>query len=199
MSINDRFRRVHHARQDDRSADALPTTLVEACGELLAVDGVGIGLTGEMRVPLAATSAEAVTAEALQTTIGEGPCLTAAAHGTRLVADATSMATTWPIFGSALISRTSFRSVASVPLRTVGGSVFGAVDLYSADADATTLDAVIDDAARIAEVIAGGLDRRFFCRCHRERRPGVTVDAVAVGESSFPGLERDRDDDGPLR
>ena len=157
MSISDRFRRVHHARQDDRSADALPTTLVESCAELLQVDGVGISLTGEMRVPLAATSADAVTAEALQTTIGEGPCLTAAAHGTRLVADASSMDATWPIFGSALTSRTPFQSVASVPLRTVGGSVFGAVDLYSADADATTLDAVIDDAAHIAEVMATDL------------------------------------------
>jgi hypothetical protein len=125
MSISDRFREVHHARQDDRSADALPTTLVESCAELLELDGVGISLTAEMRVPLAATSVDAVTAEALQTTIGEGPCLTAAAHGTTLVADAMSMAATWPVFGSALASRIQLRSVASVPSRTVGASVFG--------------------------------------------------------------------------
>ena len=130
---------------------------MEACAELLDVAGAGISLTGEMRVPLAATSADAVTAEALQTTIGEGPCLTAAAHGTAVVADAGSLVATWPVFGSALTSRTLFRSVASVPLRTKAGSVFGAVDLYSADADATTLTAVMDDAARIAEMMAAAL------------------------------------------
>ena len=89
------------------------------------LDGVGISLTGEVRIPLAATSTDAVTAEALQTTLGEGPCLTAAAHGTALVADATSMAATWPMFGAALTSGTPFRSVASVPLRTVGGPSSG--------------------------------------------------------------------------
>jgi hypothetical protein len=113
------------------------------------VDGAGISLTAEIRVPLAATSPDAVTAEALQTTIVEGPCLTAAAHRTTLVADASSLATTWLIFGSALTSRTQFRSVVSVPLQTKVGSVFGAVDhLYSADADAAALTTVIDDAAR---------------------------------------------------
>lgn len=157
MSLGDRFRGVHHARHNYQSADALPTTLVEACGEVLEVDGVGISLTGEMRVPLAATTADAVTAEALQTTVGEGPCLTAAAHGTRLVADAASMAATWPVFASALTSRTLLRSAASVPLRTDGGSSFGAVDLYSTDTDATTLDVVIDYAARITEMMAVSL------------------------------------------
>lgn len=157
MSIADRFRRVQDAREDGRFADALPSTLVESCRDLLEVDGVGISLTDEMRVPLAATSAEAVTAEALQTTIGEGPCLTAAGHGTTLVADATSMVATWPVFGSALTSRTPFRSVASVPLKAHSGSAFGAVDLYSVEGDAASLTAMIDDAAQIAEVMAASL------------------------------------------
>ena len=157
MSIIDRFHRVRHAREDDRSAEALPTTLVESCRDLFGLDGVGISLTGEVRIPLAATSTDAVTAEALQTTIGEGPCLTAAGHGTTVVADATSMAATWPVFGAALTDGTPFRSVASVPLRTGGGSWFGAVDLYSVDADAATLNAVIDDAALVGEVMAASL------------------------------------------
>jgi hypothetical protein len=154
MSIIDRFHRLRRAREDDRSADALPTTLVESCRDLFDLDGVGISLTEEVRVPLAATSADAVTAEGLQTTLGEGPCLTAAAHGSALVADALSIAATWPLFGAALTSRTVFRSVASVPLRTVGGSSFGAVDLYSVNPDSTTLDAVISDAAKIGLVMA---------------------------------------------
>jgi hypothetical protein len=31
MNISDRSRRVQHAREDHRSTDALPTTLVESC------------------------------------------------------------------------------------------------------------------------------------------------------------------------
>ena len=157
MSIIDRFHRVRDAREDDRSAEALPTTLVESCRDLFELDGVGISLTEEVRVPLAATSVDAVTAEALQTTLGEGPCLTAATHGTALVADASSMAATWPLFGAALTSGTRFRSVASVPLRAIGGSSFGAVDLYSVDAESTTLDAVINDAAQLGQVMGDSL------------------------------------------
>jgi len=157
MSIIDRFHRVRHACEDDRSAEALPTTLVESCRDLFGLDGVGISLTGEVRIPLAATCTDAVSAEALQTTLGEGPCLTAAGHGTTVVADATSMVATWPVFGAALTDGTPFRSVASVPLRTVGGSSFGAVDLYSTDPDAATLNAVIDDAALVGEVMAASL------------------------------------------
>ena len=157
MTIVDRFHRVRHAREDDRSAEALPTTLVESCRDLFALDAVGISLTGEVRVPLAATSTDAVTAEALQTTLGEGPCLTAAGHGTALVADAASMAATWPVFGAALTAGTPFRSVASVPLRMDGGSSFGAVDLYSVDATSSRLDAVIKDAVRVGEVMADSL------------------------------------------
>ena len=157
MSIVDRFHRVRHAREDDRSAEALPTTLVESFRDLFELDAVGISLTGEVRVPLAATSTDAVTAEALQTTLGEGPCLTAASHGIALVADATSMAATWPVFGAALTSGTPFRSVASVPLRTDGRSPFGAVDLYSAEADSKRLAAVITDAAQVGEAMAHAL------------------------------------------
>ena len=125
MTISDRFDQVRHARKDDRSAEALPTTLVESCRDLFGLDGAAISLTNELRIPLAATSEDAVTAEVLQTTLGEGPCLTAAARGTTLVADASSMSTTWPIFSSALTGGTPFRSVASVPLRTREGSRSG--------------------------------------------------------------------------
>jgi len=157
VSISDRFQQVRHAREDDRAAGGLPTTLVESCRDLFGLDGAGISLTGEVRVPLAATSADAVTAETLQTTLGEGPCLTAATHGTTLVADATSMAANWPMFSAALTSRTPFRSVGSVPLRTHDGSPFGALDLYSIDPDSTALDAVIEDAAQVGQLIAGSL------------------------------------------
>jgi hypothetical protein len=157
MTISDRFAQVRHARGEDRSAGGLPTTLVESCRDLFGLDGAGISLTGELRIPLVATSADTVTAETLQTTIGEGPCLTAAVHGTTLVADASSMAATWPVFSLALTSRTPFRSVASVPLRTRDGSPFGALDLYSVEPDAATLDAVIGDAAQVGQLMAASL------------------------------------------
>ena len=194
MSIVDRFHRVRHAREDDRSAEALPTTLVESCRDLFELDAVGISLTGEVRVPLAATSTDAVTAEALQTTLGEGPCLTAAGHGTALVADAASMAATWPMFGAALTSGTPFRSVASVPLRIDGGSPFGAVDLYSVDATSRQVGRG-DQGCRAGRGGDGGLvDRRRGC--WGSSRCVFAVDAVTVGESSFPGVERGGDDDG---
>jgi len=65
MSIVAQFHRVRQAREVDRSAEALPTTLVESCLDLFELDGVGISLTDEVRIPLAATNAAAVTAEAL--------------------------------------------------------------------------------------------------------------------------------------
>jgi len=103
------------------------------------------------------TSADAVTAETLQTTLGEGPFLTAAGHGTTVVADASSMAATWPMFSSALTSRTLFRSDASNPLRTGDCSPFGAMDLYSVDPDSATRDAVIEDAAQVGQLMAATL------------------------------------------
>jgi hypothetical protein len=176
MSISDRFQDVRQAREDDRSSGGLPTALVESCRDLFGLDGAGISLTGELRVPLAATSADTVTAETLQTTLGEGPCLTAAAaaHGTTLVADASSMAASWPMFSSALTSRTPFRSVASVPLRTNDGPPFGAMDLYSVDPDATSLHAVTEDAEQVGKLIAASL-----------------VDAAgAAGADDLPGMSR---------
>jgi hypothetical protein len=157
MSISDRFDQLRQAREDDRSAGGLPTTLAESCRDLFGVDGAGISLTGELRIPLAATSADAVAAETLQTTLGEGPCLTSAGNGTALVADASVMAATWPMFAAALTSRTPYRSVVSVPLRTDNGSSFGAIDLYSIDPGATTLDAVIEDVTQVGLLIAASL------------------------------------------
>jgi len=73
------------------------------------------------------------------------------------VADDSSVTATWPMFGAALTNGTPFRSVGSVPLRTNSGSSFGAVDLYSRDSSSATLDAVIDDAAEVGEVMATSL------------------------------------------
>ena len=179
MSISDRFDQVR-ARRDDRSADALPTTLVECCRDLFGLDGAGISLTSELRIPLAATSEDAVTAEVLQTTLGEGPCLTAAARGTPLVADASSMAAAWPVFGSALTRRHPvplgrLRPVAHrrrLPVRG-HGSVLGRTGRRDPGRG--------DRGRRAGRAADGGLFGGRG-RCRRSPRRGLGVDAVAVGE-----------------
>lgn len=155
VNIGERFRR--HDYEGDRSGEALPTALVEGCRQLLNVDGVGISLTQEVRVPLAATSADVATAERLQTTLGEGPCLTAAGQGTSLVADAESIAAAWPLFGAALVEGTPFRSVASVPLTVTDGGAFGAVDLYVVDGGGGGLAAAIGDAEQMGQLMGASL------------------------------------------
>ena len=57
----------------------VPTAVSVACAEVLGVDGAGLSLVGDLRVPLAASTPEVRRAEQLQTTLGEGPCLAAVA------------------------------------------------------------------------------------------------------------------------
>jgi len=111
--------------------------LAEACADVLRVTGAGVSTTYDgLRVPLGASDATAAQAETLQTTLGEGPCLDATATSEPLVADETSMAARWPMFHRELLAQTPFRSVASIPLRSDPLRRFGALDLYSTDADA---------------------------------------------------------------
>jgi hypothetical protein len=77
----------------------------------------------------------AAQAEALQTTLGEGPCLDATATSEPLVVGEPSMAARWPMFHRELLAQTPFRGVASIPLQSNRLRRFGALDLYSTDAD----------------------------------------------------------------
>lgn len=134
--------------------ELLPLVLAEVCAEVLAVDGAGLSLTGDPRVPLAASNNLAAHAERLQTTLGDGPCLTAAATSTPLVADTGVIASRWPMFHHGLTDQTPFRSVASVPLPESGRPVFGALDLYSTHPDAARLHDLAADSQAIADQIA---------------------------------------------
>jgi hypothetical protein len=82
-------------------------------------------------VPLGASSAAVRAAEQLQVTLGDGPCLAAAAARAPVVADASTMASRWPMYAIQLAECTPFRSVAAVPLQDRLGRVFGALDLYT--------------------------------------------------------------------
>ena len=106
------------------ATEMLPMLLAQACVKVLHVTGAGVSITEEgLRLPLGASDAMAAHAEALQTTLGEGPCLDATATSEPLVADEASMAARWPMFHRELLTQTPFRSVASIPLKSSSCSV----------------------------------------------------------------------------
>jgi len=119
------------------ATEVLPMLLAQACVKVLRVTGAGVSITEQgLRVPLGASDAMAAHAEALQTTLGEGPCLAATATSEPLIANETSMAERWPMFHRELLTQTPFRSVASVPLTSSQPRRFGALDLYATSSDA---------------------------------------------------------------
>jgi len=129
--------------------------LAQACVTVLSVSGAGVSLTdGRLRVPLGASDAVSARAEALQTTLGEGPCLEATATSDPIIADEASMAARWPIFSAELLAVTPFRSVASLPLRSSELLRFGALDLYSTDLDPLLGQSLDEVSSSIADPIA---------------------------------------------
>jgi len=113
--------------------DLMPTVFARACVDVLTVDGAGLSLTETLRVPLGSSDGLAARAEQVQTTLGEGPCLTATATARPLVVDLEAMAQRWPLFHREVVAVTPFRSVASIPFRVPSRSLAGALDLYSVD------------------------------------------------------------------
>jgi hypothetical protein len=124
---------VAELTREPDSFELLPLALVRACVQVLPVDGAGVSMTESLRVPLAASDAVVARAERLQTTLGEGPCLSAASEEAALMADREQLQRRWPFFFSELTGTTPYLSVASIPLRLSGGQAFGAMDLYSTD------------------------------------------------------------------
>ena len=124
----------------------LPTRLAAACAAVLPVDGAGMSLfdsTG-IRIPVGASDHLAATAERLQFTAGQGPCLDAHSLGCSIIATETLIAQEWPMYYHSLVSRTPFRAITAVPL-TGGLTGAGTIDLYfhrsSGVADLNMIDA----------------------------------------------------------
>ncbi|GAA1426383.1 GAF domain-containing protein [Microlunatus lacustris] len=140
------FEECEHGR------DLLPEVLARACVAVLPVAGAGLGLTEKLRVPLGASDDAVGRAERLQTTLGEGPCLSAIEAGEPLSADEPAMAARWPRYHHELRRQTPFRAVASLPLRVAGQPPVGALDLYSEDG-------AMDPGALAAEVQTGIADQ----------------------------------------
>lgn len=135
MDLADRYRTTVAARFD-AAGDAgplLPKLLAEVCVTILPVQGAGISVTQELRIPLGASDEIASRAERLQSTLDEGPCLTAAAAPEPLAAGQRALAQRWPLFHSELLEQTPYRSVVSLPLLAPRGGRLGALDLYSTD------------------------------------------------------------------
>lgn len=113
------------------TADLMPTVFAQACVDVLTVEGAGLSLTETLRLPLGSSDEMVARAEKVQTTLGEGPCLTATAMAQPLAVDLEAMAQRWPLFHREVVAHTPFRSVASIPFRVPSRSLAGALDLYS--------------------------------------------------------------------
>jgi hypothetical protein len=121
----------------DGDPELVPMALSQACVEVLPITGAGISLTDEIRVPLGASDPIAARAERLQTTLGQGPCLSAAEAAEPLIADLETIAAQWPMFHREFVTQTPYRSVVSVPLLARDGITgLGALDLYLTMAEA---------------------------------------------------------------
>jgi len=155
--VADRYLAAVLSRFEGAAGDRelLPTALTVACVEVLEVAGAGLSLVEKVRLPLAASGAEVQRAERLQTTLGDGPCLSAVAAAEPLVAGEASLAAQWPIYHHQLTQETSFQSVASLPLALPGKRPFAALDLFSTGVDPDPW--LIEDPLRrdLAGVITG--------------------------------------------
>ncbi|MBB3677249.1 ANTAR domain-containing protein [Modestobacter versicolor] len=111
--------------------ELLPERLARACVAVLPVDGAGLSafFAADRRLPLGASDPHSATAERLQFTVGEGPCISAHASGQTVFADAQSLHARWPVFADALVARTPIRGVISLPLHGALTGL-GALDLY---------------------------------------------------------------------
>ena len=181
MSLAEEFsqRVTAEFAQAGASLDLLPVVFLRATVDVLPVGGAGLSMTDHLRIPIAASDDDVVAAERLQTTLGEGPCLGAATAGEPLVAELPAIAARWPVFYEKFAVQTPYRSVASLPLRSVQGAVLGALDLYSTSPDTLTPDELEEIAAGVAAPMASLL--------FRDSNPS-TVDGV-----SFPSwLDGDR-------
>jgi hypothetical protein len=112
-------------------AELLPTRLARACAAVLPIDGAGLSafFSADRRLPLGASDPSSATAERLQFTVGEGPCLAAHSSGEPVFADEHAMQARWPAFSDVLVAHTPIRGVISLPLHGTLRDV-GALDLY---------------------------------------------------------------------
>lgn len=140
MDLRQRYLSAVLRLSQNDTASVTPTTLAVAAVAVLPVDAAGVSLIQpQLRVPLGWTNPAAAAAERNQTTLGDGPCLEAAASASPLVADHDLIRQRWPVYYQEIERRTPFRSIAALPLQLNGSHVFGALDLYAERPDLSTV------------------------------------------------------------
>ncbi len=157
MDVAEQYRAAVAAAVAEAHDDGtlLPTLLAQACVEVLPVEGAGISVTQDLRVPLGASDAVAALAERLQTTLGEGPCLDAVQTPLPLTAGLDAIRERWPVFGAEFVGQTPYRSVASRPLIPPQSSRrLGALDLYRTTAEPMETALLFDLATSVANPVA---------------------------------------------
>jgi len=118
---------------------ALEDTLTQVAGfavqAIPGADGAGLTLLEDDRADTIVASAAFVSAvDAIQYSLGEGPCISAAREQRTFTSGSLGGEARWPRFG-ARVARLGVHSVLSLPLLTPDG-VFGAMNIYAHDKDA---------------------------------------------------------------
>jgi hypothetical protein len=111
--------------------ELLPVRLMKACASVLPVAGAGLSAFTDdgFRIPLGASDDMSTTAERLQFTVGQGPCIDAHTSSRTVRATDSIIAVRWPMFHQQLVTRTPFRAIAAVPLHDALAA-FGSMDLF---------------------------------------------------------------------
>jgi hypothetical protein len=166
------FRQAWAGSRDPETAspELLPLRLARACLAVLPVDGAGLSLLNDdFRVPLGASDDLAGLAERLQFTVGEGPCLVAAAEQRIVVADAGQLQERWPVFAKELFDHTPFQAIVALPL-TLSPQLHGAMDLFLTEpaqlravslADALTVTDQVLEVLIFAQDIVGSREKAW--------------------------------------
>ena len=137
--------------------ELLPVRLARACAEMLDVDAASLSLVdsrGE-RVPLGGSRDDADTAERLQFTVGDGPCMTAQETRQPVFAVEEDLRRRWPVFTELLVGSTPFRAVVALPLQPALSGA-GAIDLYFRTS-AEVLDLDVFEALAVGELVTSAL------------------------------------------
>jgi hypothetical protein len=110
---------------------------------------------GDKRVPLGSSSPASATAERLQFTVGDGPCMAAARLGEPVFAPEEELRRRWPAFAEQLYEHTHFRAVVAFPLSEALAGI-GAMDLYFRRSERIALLDVFE-AMAVGELITAAL------------------------------------------
>jgi hypothetical protein len=137
--------------------ELLPVRLAIAAARTLGVDGAGISMVdaAQQQVPVGASSDDAATAERLQFTVGEGPCMTAQDTRQPVFAAEQDLRRRWPVFSDLMFAATAFRAVVALPLLAALTGA-GAIDLFfTRSEDVANLE--VFEALAVGELVTSAL------------------------------------------